>query len=278
MGALLGIGVFCVWWSCWVRPPRVRRPRHRVRALLDAAGWPDVPAAAVPLGCLLAAVVAGSTALALTGVPALGVGACVAAAWAPPAVLRHRAGRFAQEASAQWPDAVDAMTASVRAGATLPEAVALLAVRGPVRHRPAFARFAAAHRASGSFEAGLDRLRQEIADPAFDRLAATLRMTRQVGGSDLGSTLRTFSGYLREDARTRGELQARQSWTVSAARLAVAAPWIVLALLATRPGTLVAFADGTGAFVLGGGAALTLGSYRLMLRLGRLPAPRRVLA
>ncbi|MEZ0491203.1 type II secretion system F family protein [Kineococcus sp. TBRC 1896] len=278
VGALLGVGLFCVWWSCWTRPPRVRRPRRRVRALLDAAGWPDVPGAALPLVCLIAGTVAGAVALAVSTVPVLGAGACLAAGWAPVSLLRARARRREQDAAAQWPDAVDAMTASVRAGATLPEAVAALAVRGPVRSRPAFARFAAAQRASGAFKTELERLREDLADPVFDRLAATLRMTRQVGGSDLGATLRTFSGYLREDARTRGELQARQSWTVSAARLAVAAPWIVLALLATRPGTLTAFADTIGAFVLAGGAALTAGSYRLMLRLGRLPAPRRVLA
>ena len=36
---------------------------------------------------------------------------------------------------------------------------------------------------------------------------------------------------LREDLRTRGELRARQSWTVNGARVAVCAPWLVLALL-----------------------------------------------
>ena len=121
-------------------------------------------------------------------------------------------------------------------------------------------------------------MQDEFADPVFDRLAATLRMTRQVGGSDLGTTLRTLSGYLREDQRTRGELLARQSWTVSAARLAVAAPWIVLVLLATRPGTLAAFDSASGVLVLGSGTAVSAGSYAVMSRLGRLPTPRRVLS
>ena len=54
-------------------------------------------------------------------------------------------------------------------------------------------------------------------------------MAREVGGTDLGRLLRTLSAFLREDARTRAELETRQGWTVNAARLAVAAPWIVLA-------------------------------------------------
>ena len=58
-----------------------------------------------------------------------------------------------------------------------------------------------------------------------DRLVESLRIAREVGGTDLGHLLRTLSGFLREDARTRAELETRQSWTVNAARLAVAAPW-----------------------------------------------------
>lgn len=278
-GALLGLGVFCVWWSCWGTTPRRRPARRRpVRAVLDAAGWSDVPAVVFVAGSVLVAVVAAALVLALTRLPVLGVGAALAAGYGPAALARSRRDRRREDSAAQWPDAVDSLAAAVRAGSSLPDAVCGLATRGPRQFRPAFARFAAAHRASGAFEAELEDLRAELADPVFDRLAATLRMTRQVGGSDLGSTLRTLSGYLREDRRTRGELLARQSWTVSAARLAVAAPWVVLGLLATRPGTLAAYGDATGAAVLAVGAAVTFGSYRLMLRLGRLPAPRRVLS
>ncbi|WP_432560771.1 type II secretion system F family protein [Kineococcus sp. SYSU DK003] len=278
-GALLGVGVFCLWWSCWERPAPADRPRRRwIRPLLDAAGLGDVPTAVLPVGCVLAAVVAAVVVTAVTGVVVLGAGAAVAAATAPVSLLRHRVARRQAESAAQWPDAVDALAAAVRAGASLPEAVCGLATRGPQQLRPAFARFAAGHRASGAFDAELQHLRAELADPVFDRLAATLRMTRQVGGSDLGATLRTLSGYLREDRRTRGELLARQSWTVSAARLAVAAPWVVLGLLATRPGTLDAYGDATGAVVLAVGAVVSVGSYRVMVRLGRLPEPRRVLS
>jgi tight adherence protein B len=50
-----------------------------------------------------------------------------------------------------------------------------------------------------------------------------------VGGGDLGRLLRSLSTFLREDARTRSELESRQAWTVNGARLAVSAhettPW-----------------------------------------------------
>ena len=40
---------------------------------------------------------------------------------------------------------------------------------------------------------------------------------------------------------TRAELETRQGWTVNAARLALCAPWVVLALLALRPETVAAY-------------------------------------
>ncbi|WP_432571637.1 type II secretion system F family protein [Kineococcus sp. SYSU DK005] len=277
-GALLGAGTFCVWSSCWERGPRApRAPRRVLRRLLDAAGFADVPVPVLLLVCAAAAAAGLLLVPALTGAVVLAVPAAAAGALSPFAALRARARRRRAERSREWPDVVDALTASVRAGAALPDAVCALAVRGPQRLRPAFAGFAAGYRASGAFDAELAHLREQLADPVFDRLAAVLRMTRQVGGSDLGGTLRTLSAYLREDQRARAELLARQSWTVSAARLAAAAPWLVLALLATRPGSLEAYDTPAGAAVLGGGALATVLSYRVMVRLGRLPEPRRVL-
>ena len=102
-------------------------------------------------------------------------------------------------------------------------------------------------------------------------------MAREVGGNDLGRLLRTLSQFLREDARTRGELEARQAWTVNGARLAVAAPWVLLALLATRPQAASAYDSKPGMVVLAVGGAACVGAYRLMMRIGRLPVEERVL-
>jgi tight adherence protein B len=159
----------------------------------------------------------------------------------------------------------------------LPEALAQVAARGPEPLRPAFASFAVDYRTSGRFGESLDALKDRLADPVADRICEALRITREVGGTDLGRLLRSLSAFLREDARTRSELEGRQSWTVYAARLAVAAPWLVLALLATRPESVAAYARPAGAVVLAVGAVLTVVAYRLMVRIGRLPEETRVL-
>jgi len=59
--------------------------------------------------------------------------------------------------------------------------------------------------------------------------------------------------------------------------MAVAAPWLVLLLLATQQETLRAYDSPVGVAILTVGAVVTVGAYRLMIRLGRLPEDRRVL-
>jgi len=166
---------------------------------------------------------------------------------------------------------------AVRAGLSLPEALSALSTRGPEVLRPPFARFAAEYRSSGRFSVCLDRLKDDLADPVGDRIVETLRVAREVGGSDLGRVLRTLATFLREDARARAELETRQGWVVSAARLAVAAPWVVLLLLATQSTTLAAYDSPLGTAILVGGGAVCLVAYRLMVRIGRLPEDVRVL-
>jgi tight adherence protein B len=82
---------------------------------------------------------------------------------------------------------------------------------------------------------------------------------------------------LRSDARTRSELEARQGWVVNAARLAVAAPWLVLLLLSSQHSTVQAFDSAGGGLLLAIGGAVCVIAYRIMLKIGELPEERRVL-
>jgi tight adherence protein B len=149
--------------------------------------------------------------------------------------------------------------------------------RGPAPLRPDFVAFGRDYAATGRFGDCLDRLKDRLADPVADQIVEALRLAREVGGSDLGRLLRNLSQFLREDARTRAELVTRQGWTVNAARLALAAPWVVLALLSLRPETVAAYDTAPGVAVLAVGGAVSVVAYRLMLRIGRLPEDERVL-
>lgn len=152
-----------------------------------------------------------------------------------------------------------------------------LARSGPEPLREPFGEFARDWRAGVAFEPALSRLKDRLADPVADRIIMALQVTRELGGTDLGRLLSSLSEVLRENARTRSELAARQSWTVNGARLAVAAPWIVVLLLATQPGAADAYRGGSGMAVLGAGLVVSVVCYRVMLRIGTLPKEERVL-
>ena len=280
LGLLLGGGLGFIWWSCWPTSPRPRgrsRWADEVRDTLVQAGVSGVEPGAVVGVSVLAALVVAGIALAVVPVPPIAVAFASFGAAAPWLLLRGRARRRVARLRQLWPDVVDHLASGVRAGLSLPEAVAQLAERGPAELRAPFAAFAADHRASGRFGESLDALKDRLADPVADRIIEALRLTRDVGGTDLGRLLRTLSAFLRDDLRTRGELEARQSWTVNSARLAAAAPWIVLAMLASRREAVRAFGTPAGVLVLLLGGGCTVGAYWLMLRAARLPDDPRVL-
>jgi tight adherence protein B len=192
-------------------------------------------------------------------------------------LLAGRAQRLTAERNAIWPELVDDLASAVRAGLALPEAVAALAEKAPEPLRSHFRFFAEGHRATGSFSSCLDRLADDLADPVADRVVEALRMARDVGGTDLGRLLRTLSAFLREDQRVRAELATRQGWTVNAARLALAAPWVVLLLLSSQSSTVSAYNSAEGVLVLAVGGAVSGLAYLLMRRIARLPEEARVL-
>lgn len=278
IGLAVGLGLLLVLLG--VIAPRAQRESKpsRLRRLIDRAGLERVAPSAIVGACLAIAAVSGLVVLAVSGVAIVGLLAAIVFGYLPIAILRRRARSRGIALRSAWPDAVDMLGSAVRAGMSLPEAVIDLGVRGPEALRPAFRSFAADYRASGSFALALDDLKEALGDPVADRVIASLGIAREVGGSDLGRVLATLSDFLRQDARARGEIEARQSWTVNAARVAVAAPWITLLLLCTRPETVAAYSTTTGAVIILGSAALSVVAYRVMTTIGKLPDEPRVLA
>ncbi len=251
--------------------------RPKLEQLLKSAGIVTV----TPFGfislCVISGAVAGIVVGLVSRTPPVAVAFGLMAAYAPVGLVRGRVRRRRRELAEVWPEAVDNLASAVRAGLSLPEAVSQLGERGPTPLRPAFAAFGRDYVASGRFGDCLDRLKDTLADPVGDRVCESLRIAREVGGGDLGRLLRTLSRFLRDDARTRAELESRQAWVVNGARLAAAAPWLVLLALSLQPEVIGRYRSTAGVVVLMVGAVTCFVAYRLMVRLGRLPDERRVL-
>ncbi|MQB00423.1 MAG: type II secretion system protein F [Actinobacteria bacterium] len=255
-----------------VAGPRVR---DRIDRLLDEAGIGISPRTFLSL-C------AGTGGLAILGMAAFSSSALVAfvfglaGAYAPVARARSRRAIRRRRHREAWPDALAALIAAVRSGGSIGASCVDLADRAPESLRPAWEEFRATYRATGGFPRAVTAMTQVAADPIADRVGAVLRTVHEVGGAELVPVLQALAGSIRAELRLIREVEARWSWTVTAARVAAAAPWVVLVLMSTRPEAAAAYASQDGAYVLLGGAAATLVGYRGMLRAARLPQERRL--
>lgn len=278
-GATLAAGILLVlspWlWPAGQATAAGEERTGRLDRLAAGAGVPQLSGTMLVVLSAAAGAVAAAIAWLVTALPVLAVLAGVVGAATPVAVLHSRRIRLVRRRRTLWPDVCDLLIASVRAGMSLPDAVASLATSAPDILRPAFATFARDLAASGHFDSSARRLKDALADPVGDRIVETLRMARQVGGTELVPVLRALSASVRADAALRAEVESRQSWIRGAAVLGVVAPWVILGMLVMRPEGAKAYATPEGVGLVVAGAVVSFVAYRLMLRIGRLPEPRR---
>ncbi|WP_279581617.1 type II secretion system F family protein [Fodinicola feengrottensis] len=223
LGLLAGIGALLVWRSVARVPARRFRPAAgwfaRRTEMLRQAGIEGVTGGQLLMIQLGVAVLAILVVLLISR--SLSVSACfgVFGFFGPAAaIVRRFRDRRQVELREVWPEVVDNLTSAVRAGLSLPEAVGALGVRGPEQLRPAFVRFAADYRATGRFSDSVDTLRDALADPVGDRVLESLRMAREVGGTELGTLLRTLSAFFCGRTREQERNWRRDSPGPSTAR------------------------------------------------------------
>lgn len=281
LGLGVGSGLLLILQACTPAPPRPVKKQSspsRVRRLLDQAGHRRVPAATVGFAVAACALVTFAIIFALTHAVPIALCFAVFAAGIPWVALTWQVEKRRRTLAEVWPDVADHLRSAVRSGLSLPEALRSLSSAGPEPLRDQFAEFARQWQAGVPLDDALQDLKDRLADPVGDRIVMALQVTRELGGSDLGRLLGTLSEVLRENSRTRSELEARQSWTVNGAKLAVVAPWIVVLLLSMQPEAAESYRGASGMAVLGIGLVVSVLCYRVMKRIGALPREERVLA
>ena len=187
MGALVGLGVgvglLLVWSAFFVPPqPRTARRRGRTAELLARAGLGEVSITGFLVLCAVAGALTAFVVQVVSRTPPVALAFGLIGGYLPVAVVSGRARRRQRELAEVWPEAVDNLASAVRAGMSLPDALAALGVRGPEPLRAAFDAFALDYQVTGRFGESLDRLKERLADPVGDRVVEGLRVAREVGG------------------------------------------------------------------------------------------------
>ncbi len=152
---------------------------------------------------------------------------------------RHRAERLASVQKA-WPDGLREILAHVNSGATLTAAVESLSTRGPDALRDAFGRFAAQARMFGVVPA-LEIVKEELSDPASDKVIEVLILAHQYGGDSLQAVLRDLIETMTADELTAEQIRTAGFEQKLEGLVVALAPWAILLFLATVPPAYRAF-------------------------------------
>lgn len=247
---------------------------HSLSTLLYRAGFTKFqPGMLVVLSFAAAAACALFVHLAYL-IPALTLTAALTAFALPFLWLSARGKKRISTAKTLWPELAENLVSALRSGVSIPDALASLAPLA-AGHREAFENFQRNYQGGRSFTTALELLKAELADPVADRLLESIRSARELGGAELVEILQGLADAIRAENHLRSELEARQSWLINAARLGAAAPWVVLALLASRPETAEIYSSELGTLLILGGFLVTLLAYRMMLSIAQLPQEKR---
>ncbi len=282
IGATVGVGIFLVTASLlWPRNTGIRPRRGPSRftsSLRQTALMLGMKPAPMLLLAVVLAVIGGAVLWAFTGVLALSVFGGVAVAGIPWMWAARKRLRIRKELRNLWPDVVDALISAIRSGGNIPDAVKSLAgFSAPAVSIPA-AHFAQDYGKSGNFDLAIHDLKSRWSHPDGDRIVETLRMGRELGGSDITTILASLGSHLRADSALRQEVEARQGWIKLAAQIGLVAPWVVLVILSTRPEAAEAYNTAGGVILIMFGLAISVVAYKIMTVIGRLPEDQRWLA
>lgn len=183
--------------------------------------------------------------------------------WIKSTARERRKQKSVQDA---WPEALDHINSAIKSGVPISQALANLAERGPTVLSPFFREYKAQLNSSGNLELALKNLCLTTQDPILKRLTQTILLVRNVGGVQVGSVLRTFTTFLRNDLTAKRETEMRHGWIANTARIASVAPWILLIFLTFQPQTRTAYNTLTGAIVVLGGSFVIAIAYLWMSR------------
>lgn len=197
----------------------------------------------------------------------------ILAAWV---YLRNKSARADATMTQVWPEVIDHLISGIHSGLSLSEAMVGLGNRGPELLRPAFLDFQQDLLRKGDFAEATQKLKVRFNTHGSDQILEAILLVKSLGGSELLQIFRTLGDFLRQDLALRKEIDIKHGWIKNSAHLSSAAPWLLLLLLSSQPGTAQAFAQPAGVAILFLGIFLTMAAYFWMGRLGRLPRTPRV--
>ena len=247
-----------------------------IRATLDGAGLAKKPVSAALATLFLVGLLVGLIAYELTSIFALAVSVAIGTLGLLLEILNSRAKLRQSYLAALWPEVLDSIISSISSGASVADSLMALAEEGPTALRPAFVVFRDGIERGQTLDSALDTLKAAFANVHSDRLFELLKLVNEAGGGGLLDSLRNQTQLIRQELSFSGEIASKLGWITGTAKIAVGAPWLIVAMLATRPENARAYASAEGSMILFLGLVVSVFAFRLVQILGELPVSPRV--
>lgn len=177
-----------------------------------------------------------------------------------------------------WPEVLDSLASASASGISVTESLIELAETGPAVLRAFFATLERDIEFGSSLTAALMKLKLSLGSIHSDRLIELIQIVSEAGGEGFNQALKIQAQLTREELALWGELESKQGWVSGTAKLAVAAPWLIVAMLSTRPENSNAYSSNEGSAILLIGLIVSIFAYRLIQLLGGISEAPRVFA
>lgn len=248
------------------------------RTTLDDAGLPRQKSSTAILALLLVGALVGSLSYELTSIFALSLTLAIGAIGFVLEGLNSRAKSRREAVAALWPEILDSLISAMSSGSSITESVLALVEDCPDLLRPHFEAFRDDIDSGIEVSKSLERLKARLGHVHADRLIELLSLVDEVGGIGLIDSLRSQVQLVRREVAFKGEISSKLGWITGTAKFAVGAPWLLVAMLSTRPENAAAYASAEGTTILLIGLAISIFAFRLVQVFGVLPTSPRVFA
>ncbi len=247
-----------------------------LRSNLDGAGLSRLSTAWFVFALLGAAISLDTVFATLSKIQAFGL--CIAIAFTGLTVelLDSRAKARRLVISRSWPEVIDSLQSAAAAGIPIAEALGALAMEGPKNLRHYFGSMIQRYDSGQDLAKTLGQLKSDFGDANADRIIELLLITAQAGTDGYLSALKLMGQTCRAEIATWDEVRSKQGWVAGTAKLAIGAPWVIVAMLASRQENVRAYSSSGGSAILFLGLAMSVVAYLMIRAFGSMVSQPRV--
>ena len=192
--------------------------------------------------------------------------------------LASRARARARRIEEEWPTVIEALESAALAGISLPESLRDLAESSQLFSARDFAWLCDQCDSGVQLDHALEQLKAKFGLSSADLTIETLRLVNESGGAGFQNALALQARSIRQRTQMIEQVVAKQGWVIGTAKVAVAAPWLIVLLLCFRTENAIAYNTAMGQVLLALGLISSFIALRLVSIIGRIDVSQRVFA